>query len=207
MNFIAFNTQFNPFILFSYREIKKIFPDFYRTNLDDWQKKWYIRKIIRWRYYFTDQKLDERHLWMIANKIYEPSYISLHIALQYYGLIPEGVFTMTSISTKKTNEFTTPVGNFIYKKIRKDLMFGYKIIKINKLLYFKIAEIEKAILDFFYLNPHIYTENDFYELRIDCYELVKQRDEKKLERYLKTFNKKKLAETIHNFISYVKKNA
>jgi len=142
---------------------------------------------------------------MIANKIYEPSYISLHMALQYYGLIPEGVFTMTSISTKKTNEFTTPVGNFIYKKIRKDLMFGYKIIKINKLLYFKIAEIEKAILDFFYLNPHIYTENDFYELRIDCYELVKQRDEKKLERYLKTFNKKKLAETIHNFISYVKK--
>jgi hypothetical protein len=86
-------------------------------------------------------------------------------------------------------------------------MFGYKIIKIHKLLYFKIAEIEKSILDFFYLNSHIHTENDFYELRIDFHELVKQRDEKKLEKYLKIFNKKKLTETIHNFISYAKNNA
>ena len=207
MKYIDFNKYFGPFTIFSYNEIKKIFPKFYRTNLDEWQKKWYINKIIKWRYYFKDQNINEHCLFMIANKIYQPSYVSMEMGLRYYNLIPEWVYTVTSISTKKTQKFSTNIWNFAYRKIRNDLMFGYKIEKINKLLYFKIAEIEKLILDFFYYKSHLNSENDFYELRIDCYELKNQRDEKKLIKYLKIFNNKKLTKTINNFISYVNNNA
>ena len=42
---------------------------------------------------------------MVANKIYSPSYISLETALSYYGLIPESVYALTSVSTRKTISF------------------------------------------------------------------------------------------------------
>ena len=39
----------------------------------------------------------------IANYIYNPSYISLESALSYYGILSQFVYTITSITTKKSN--------------------------------------------------------------------------------------------------------
>ncbi|MFH1782755.1 MAG: hypothetical protein ABH848_03965 [Candidatus Omnitrophota bacterium] len=85
----------------------------------------------------------------IANKIYAPSYISLEYALSFYKIIPETVYTVTSITTKATREFT--VSNIIYKynKIRKDLFFGYEPIKKDNVLIL-IATPEKALVDYLY---------------------------------------------------------
>ncbi len=51
---------------------------------------------------------------LLANLIYGPSYISLERALQIYGLIPEHVEAVTSVTAKLSKEFKTPVGNFLY---------------------------------------------------------------------------------------------
>jgi hypothetical protein len=53
-------------------------------------------------------------LELLANLIYGPSYVSLEKALQIYGLIPEHVETVTSVTAKSGKEYKTPVGNFLY---------------------------------------------------------------------------------------------
>lgn len=54
---------------------------------------------------------------ILANLIYGPSYISLEYALQYYGLIPERVETVTSVTTGRSREFASPVGRFSFRTI------------------------------------------------------------------------------------------
>lgn len=87
--------------------------------------------------------------FFIANKIYEPSYISLSSALSHYGVIPEVVYAITSITTKAPREFTTPKGVFIYQCIKKTAFTGYglKLIDQHNVL---IAEPEKALADYLY---------------------------------------------------------
>src|SRR3989338_11587014 len=43
---------------------------------------------------------DTPHELEIANRLYGPSYVSLEYALGFYRLIPETVYTVTSITTK-----------------------------------------------------------------------------------------------------------
>ena len=50
----------------------------------------------------------------IANKIYNPSYISLEYALYEYELIPETVNVITSITTRKIARFKNQFGNHCY---------------------------------------------------------------------------------------------
>ena len=70
-------------------------------------------------------------LYLIANKLYQPSYISLEKALSYYGIIPETVYTITSITTKATREFATPRAIFSYQRIKKSAFIGYSPQKIE----------------------------------------------------------------------------
>jgi hypothetical protein len=51
----------------------------------------------------------------LANLIYGPSYVSLDYALSYYGLIPEHVQDVTSITTGASRRFDTPFGVFSYR--------------------------------------------------------------------------------------------
>jgi predicted transcriptional regulator of viral defense system len=53
----------------------------------------------------------------LALLMYQPSMISLESALSYHGLIPEAVYTTTSVSPKRAQEFKTPIGIFSYKRV------------------------------------------------------------------------------------------
>ena len=44
-------------------------------------------------------------LELVANHMYGPSYVSLHYALRRYGLIPERVYMVTSVTTRHTRSF------------------------------------------------------------------------------------------------------
>jgi hypothetical protein len=52
---------------------------------------------------------------LLANLVYGPSYVSLEYALQYYGLIPEHVHAVTSVTVARPKRFQTPVGLFTYR--------------------------------------------------------------------------------------------
>jgi len=88
-------------------------------------------------------------LHFIANKLYQPSYISLEKALSHYGIIPETIYTITSITTKPTREFKTPKGIFSYQRIKKESFSGYAPKKTEGLTIL-FAEPEKALADYLY---------------------------------------------------------
>lgn len=85
---------------------------------------------------------------LLANLIYGPSYVSLDYALSYYGLIPERVETVTSVTCGKNRTFSTPVGRFTYWSIPLDsYRIGFDIIQLDERRSFLMATPEKALAD------------------------------------------------------------
>lgn len=78
----------------------------------------------------------------------------------HYRLIPEGVYTITAITSLKTQDFNTSIGTFFYKHVKPSLMFGYGLVSFENTLY-KLAEPEKLILDYLYLMlPSIHWKSE-----------------------------------------------
>ena len=185
-----------------------MFPGMNKMNLVRWQKKGYLVKIINGWYCFADHYSDENIPWLSANLIYQPSYISLHTALSFYNLIPEAIYTTTSITTKKTKQFLTKIGNFSYHKIKPSVFgFGHTLIDYRKFTDVSsgigtisrkivIAELEKAILDFFYINTQYDTEKEITNLRFN-YSVLKDMDKTRFNKYLNRFDNKALNERIY----------
>ena len=88
----------------------------------------------------------------IAAVLYQPSYISLESALSHYQMIPERVDTVMSVSPKKTRVFHNPEGTFSYRNLQISLNFGFLAEKDENGYPYFIAEPEKALLDYLYLN-------------------------------------------------------
>lgn len=195
-----FRRAFENFGVISVKEILKVYPDFDRKNLVNWQKKGYITKVRNKFYVFSNQKIEEYHLFYIANKIYNPSYVSMESALDYYGVIPEGVYCIQSISTLKTNKFESKLGVFSYQTVKKELNFGYKLITMDKKT-FRIASIEKAILDFLYLRSDIDDYLSIEALRWSKYAL-NAIDPPTLEAYLSLFDSPTLTQKINHLKTY-----
>lgn len=202
MNYSQFQKLLKNHLVFSLNDIRKIFPDFSRIQLNRWQDKGLIKKIINKYYIFADQELDEDAFCVIANAIYKPSYISLEMALSHYNLIPEGVFVMTSITTRQTYKFESGLINFHYKKVRADLFWGYRLINYKN-WKFKFAEPEKALLDFFYIKPHLNSEAHFEELRINSEIFKELIDMEKFRTYLTAFNNRLLTKRVNIFLNFI----
>jgi len=202
MKFIKFKDKFKDFLIFSLKDILKQDPKFYRTRLNEWQKKGYLQKIIKKYYIFSDLEINEQVLFLIANKIYSHSYISLESALSYYGLIPESVYGITSVTSKHTYTFQTELGEFSYKKIKPEYMFGYNLFPYKN-HNIKIANPEKTILDYLYINPEIKNKNDFFELRINKENFHKTVNITKIKKYLKTYKNKSFQKRVRLFIKFI----
>ncbi len=200
MNIIDFQRKLDKYKVFSLRDIEKIEDSFKRIQLDRWEKKGYIIKIKRGFYSLADNELSEQFLFFTANRIYSPSYISLEKALKFYGFIPEEVFQITSVSTKKTIDFQASIGNFSYRSIKPELFWGYRLME-NKVL---IADPEKAILDYLYLHPEIKTADDFIEMRINADSFRDKVDLKKFLMYANAFKSKALLKRVKIFLKTIK---
>ena len=88
---------------------------------------------------------------ILANLIYGPSYISLDYALQFYGLIPERVEAVTSVTTGRPRKFSTPVGLFTYRTIPLDAFrIGMDRVEMGEGRACLMAISEKALADKIY---------------------------------------------------------
>jgi predicted transcriptional regulator of viral defense system len=98
------------------------------------------------------------HKFAIANFIYSPSYISLESALNYYGILPQFPFTITSVTVnrKKTIENQT---TYDYSHISPQLYWGFETHQS-----FIIANKEKALIDLMYLSSKGLTNISIDEL-------------------------------------------
>lgn len=87
-------------------------------------------------------------LELLGNLIYGPSYVSLERALQIYGFIPEHVEAITSVTSKMTKEFRTPIGHFIYAHCHPDsYSIGITTKAYSEYENPLIATPEKALTD------------------------------------------------------------
>ena len=204
MQYIEFRESLKNFTIFSLSDIRRIDNRFFRTRLNEWQNKGFIKKVIKGYYIFSDSKLDENVLFEIANRIYNPSYISFEMALSWHGIIPESVYGITSVSTRRTYSFKTAIAEFTYRQLKPQLFFGYDLVEYSGGKYFKIAVMEKAILDYFYINSFIREEDDFVSIRINKDVFFEKFNEKKLNNFLEKFEHKRLSKKIRSFLGFMK---
>ena len=123
---------------------------------------------------------------LIGNVLYGPSYVSMLTALREYGLIPERVEVVESMTTHLTVSFQNGAGRFEYHHCAKD----YYPIGITQReeegVSYLIATPEKALCDYIITTPrlplrflkdtHVFLEEDlrldmdaFKEMNVDIF--------------------------------------
>ncbi len=203
MRFLEVKEKIGEQLIFTSNDIRKFDSGFCLQRLNEWRKKGYITKIVKGYYIFSDTPLNEEVLFMVANKIYSPSYISLESALRYYNFIPEGVFRLISVSTRKTKSADTELGFFDYRKIKPPFFFGYQVVERGA-RKFKIATPEKALIDYFYFNSHLKSQSDIKSLRINKDAFFEKTDINVIREHLERLNNKNLEKRINVFLEVLK---
>lgn len=115
-----------------------------------------IRRLKRGMFVVTPEVSGMRiNDFLLANHIYGPSYVSMQTALRYYGLIPESVFRVISLTVGYANQFSNCFGEFDYVHCPSD----YFSIGIRRVAEgdanFLIASPEKALCDIAVFTPNL----------------------------------------------------
>jgi hypothetical protein len=100
--------------------------------------------------YMTGPKLNlaRPEPFLVANHLWGPSYVSMDAALSYWGLIPEKVYEVSSMTTKTSKDYQTPIGRFSYFRTPLPYYsFGIKSVELTLKQVILIASPEKAICD------------------------------------------------------------
>lgn len=195
MTYLDFRSSMYSFEVFSTRDIEKLFPKFDTRRLVEWQRKGYIQKLINKWYLFADIPTNERLQYRISNCLHRPSYISLESALSHYGLIPEAVYSVQNITTRKTIVYETIAGTYNYRNIKANLFFGYEVDN-SQTIPLLFASPEKAILDYLYLNHQINTIEDIEALRLNLTTFNEIINNDRLTAYAACFESKTLDKRI-----------
>jgi predicted transcriptional regulator of viral defense system len=167
MNFHEFRKKMFILGYFTPNQVYTWHAEFDKNNLVRWEKKGLLVKLRNSHYSFPEFLGEKSFSLFIANRIYRPSYVSLHTALSFYGLIPESVVQITSVSTLKTATFQNPFGTYSYQTVQPRFMFGFETRPLPGGRSLLLARPEKALFDLLYLYPFYNTEQELTALRID----------------------------------------
>lgn len=192
MNWIEFKGRMLDFGCFGVNQVRAWQPGFDRNNLGRWLKRGYLVRLRQGLYTFPEYRGKPDMALYFAGRIYNPSYVSLHTALSSYGLIPEGVVQITSVTSLKTARFSNEFGNYEYHSVRDDLMFGYEPRTLAGGWVAAFATREKALLDLLYLHPFYDTEDEMRNLRLDDATLHADVNGETLEAYAARFRSRGL---------------
>lgn len=146
-------------------------------------------------------------LELIANHLYTPSYVSMSSALRYYGLIPEAVYAIQSMTTKHSRNFENNLGVFTYNTINSEAFsVGLRRVQRDEKVAFIMASPEKALCDLIANSPNvnlryqkeaeIYLEED---IRLDMDEFMKMNPDI-FEQYIAVGKKATSIKTILKFL-------
>lgn len=140
-------------------------------SLERFAKKGILKRVARGVYcssLYTPEKFE------IATTLYQPSYISFESALNFYGILIQTPFIVTSATLKKTKHIKTSYGEFQYTHIDEEKFFGYE-----KIRNFLIATPEKSLIDELYLVSKGFRKISIEELELKTINI------KLLKRYAK----------------------
>lgn len=192
MTYLEFRKKLFDLACFSIHQVYAWQPDFDRNNLTRWVKRGLLVRLRQEYFAFPEYLHRPDYAQYIANRIYRPSYISLHTALSFYGIIPEAVVQITSVSSLKTAIFKNAFGEYSYKNIKRELMFGYEPRSMADGKTFFLATPEKALLDLLYLYPFYNDTSELEQLRLDEEYIQEELNRKRLDEYRRRFHNKAL---------------
>ncbi len=94
------------------------------------------------------QNMAKPEPFLLANHLLGPSYVSLETALSHWGLIPERVYEISSMTTQNSKIYKTPVGTFSYTHTPLPYYsFGILQLELTKRQIVLVASPEKALCD------------------------------------------------------------
>lgn len=120
------------------------------------EKNKQIERLIKGKYILSKSKMSD---FEKAGIILSPSYISLESALNFYGVLSQFTYSITSVTTQKSKKYEVGGKEYEYTKISKK--FYSDFVKLNSFL---IATPEKALIDLIYLASKKLKKIDFTEL-------------------------------------------
>lgn len=88
------------------------------------------------------------NLFLVANHLRGPSYVSLESAFSHWEMIPERVYEINSITLKTSHVYDTPIGRFTYRQLAAPYYsFGLERVEVETNQFVLMASPEKAICD------------------------------------------------------------
>lgn len=118
-------------------------------QLHQWARKGWVKRLKRGLYELAYPEPPALPDFYVANRLYEPSYVSLETALSHYHLIPETAAQITSVTSLPTRRFRNSHGLFTYFTVRPQAFAGYQAVKFQGCVV-RLAEPEKAVVDWLY---------------------------------------------------------
>lgn len=86
--------------------------------------------------------------FLLANHIWGPSYVSLESAMSYWSMIPERVYEVSSVTTKRSKIYNTPLGRYSYTHLPLPYYaMGIQQISLTDKQHILLASPEKALCD------------------------------------------------------------
>lgn len=96
----------------------------------------------------TKTNLSRPEPFLIANHLWGPSYISFESAMSYWGMIPERVYEISSVTMRLSKKYKTPAGRFSYRYMPSPYYcFGVNSIELSPGQVVLMATPEKALCD------------------------------------------------------------
>lgn len=171
------------------------------SNIKYWAKNELIVPLKKGKYIlksrFEKEENKDLYLEYLANKIYEPSYISGEYVMEKNNLLTEAVYGISSVTTKKTKKFDNKLGRFNYYSLSPRLFFGFEITKFYS-ANIMVAKKSKAVLDYLYLRFYknaLISEKSIEELRIN-WENLNKKEFNELKKYATITKNKRVMEVI-----------
>ena len=144
-----------------------------RLQLSRWVKAGRLIQLTKGLYTLAEPyRKRAPHPFVLANAIRKASYVSLQSALGHFGMIPENVPTVTSVTTQRPARQETPVGRFLFRHIKKSWFSGYRQVDLGSPQKAFVATPEKALLDLVYLTPGADNYEFLVELRLQNLEVL-----------------------------------
>jgi len=143
-----------------------------RVRLYEWRKAGKLLSLRRGMYALAEPyRQAAAHPALLSNQLYTPSYISMHWALSFYGLIPEKTVVYTAVTPRVPRTFENDFGVYRYSNLKQKFFFGYRAVDMGGENVF-VATPEKALLDLWHLRSGVWDTDRMTEMRFQNFDVV-----------------------------------
>jgi predicted transcriptional regulator of viral defense system len=144
-----------------------------RRQLSRWVRSGRVHQLRRGLYALAaPYRKVKPHPFLVANRLVRGSYVSLHSALAYHGLIPEYVPVITSVTTGRPQRLQNVFGSFEYHHVKARLLTGYRLEQLGGGQEALVATPAKALADLVHLVPGADSRDYLSELRLQNLEKI-----------------------------------